>query len=258
MQHIDDRVLLASDNNGLWLSNQSLRQWTQIGGDLPGNKLNALLVQEDMVFVSVYRKGIFVSSDKGENWRSLNADLPELKVQAILAIGDTIFAGTDQGIFYRQFEAKKWVSVVQGPQILSLQSWNGKILAGSSQGALLSGDNGLTWEWIHQEGAIHYTEVIEGKIVLLYVHGDVFVSDDEGQSWTEAIYEPRKDSYSYDVVQQGAYMILSNNYGIHRSIDGGKNWALIYPTEKMAFFEFLKRGDLILGGTRHWDEFRGR
>ena len=84
------------------------------------------------------------------------------------------------------------------------------------------------------------------------------LSYDQGESWTKADYSPQKNSYAYDITSVGSEMILSNNYGIHHSLDQGRSWRLIYPMEDMAFFEFLTVGDRIYGGTRRWDEYRGR
>ena len=84
------------------------------------------------------------------------------------------------------------------------------------------------------------------------------LSHDQGQSWVKADYGPQKNSYAYDVTAIGSEMILSNNYGIHLSLDQGHSWRLIYPMEDMAFFEFLTIGDRMYGGTRRWDEYRGR
>ena len=42
------------------------------------------------------------------------------------------------------------------------------------------------------------------------------------------------------------------------SPDQGKTWQLIYPIETIGFFDFLVKDGVIYGGTRVWDEYRGR
>jgi hypothetical protein len=102
-----------------------------------------------------------------------------------------------------------------------------------------------------------YTSCGEKDRRVVYKRGPVFFGR-LGKNWISSSYQPRQDSYIYELVKAGNYLIMSNNYGIHRSSDHGQSWKLIYTTESMVFFDFLVVGQDIYGGTRTWDEYRGR
>jgi len=253
-----EEIVLASDNKGIYISGNQRSSWRSIADELPNPKINALAVQGEIIYAGVYRQGIYWSNDEGENWESLNFDLPNLNIQSILFFEQKLFVGTDQGIFYRESEQKNWIGTQLKAQVLSMYAYEGKLIAGSSQGTALSLDGGENWKWIRQEGAVHYTHNIGERIIELALNGDLVYSDDWGESWQNTNYEPRYGSYIYEITRVKDYQLFSNNYGLHRSKDAGKNWNLIFKTENLAFFDLIMIGDELYGGTRSWDEFRAR
>lgn len=253
-----NEIVLASDNKGLFLSSKNKTHWSSIGASLPNEKIIALHLSDETIYVGVYRAGIFQSTDEGVSWQALSDNLPNQNIQAILSFEHTLFVGTDVGIFRRSSDEESWQSVFSNAQVLSIYAFDGKLVAGTSQGTLISRDKGGTWEWIHKEGAVHYTHNVGKRIIELHLTGDLYFSDDWGENWFEQFYQPRNRSYIYEIVEVGNYLVMSNNYGIHRSPNKGFSWELIYPTEAMGFFDFLVVGDTIYGGTREWDEYRKR
>ncbi|MEM9933519.1 MAG: hypothetical protein AAF824_07895 [Bacteroidota bacterium] len=253
-----EEIVIATNNKGLWISRDQFNRWQQIGTELPSLKVNALHIDGDNVYVGVFRKGIYHSPDEGASWQSLNYDLPTLSIQAIYEYEGYLFVGTDIGIYRSKKGSSHWEAVHTGPQVLSMYGYNGKLVAGSSQGTLLSENGGKSWRWIRQEGAVHYTHNIGRRVYELVLNGDLIYSDDWGKTWQETFYQPREGSYVYEIVQVGDSLLLSNNYGVHRSADNGLSWNLIYPTEKMVFFDFLVINGTLYGGTRTWDEYRKR
>lgn len=253
-----EEIVMATDNKGVFLSRGKRTSWQAIGTELPGQKINALCVAGEVIYVGVYKQGIYQSVDEGASWESLNYELPNLTVQSIARIEDRLFVGTDDGIFIKAEEESRWVATSVTTQVLSIYMRETYIVAGTSQGTVISEDGGSTWKWIRQKGAVHYTHPIGNRIHELVLNGDLVYSDDWGQSWKETDYGPRAGSYIYEIVAVGEFELLSNNYGIHRSSDKGNTWKLIYLTEEMGFFDLLVIGDTVYGGTREWDEFRKR
>lgn len=257
LKDFGNEILIATDNNGLFITTENQSNSLHISADLPDQKINALHVFGNQIYIGVYRQGIFLTENNGKNWTNLNKDLPNLRVQGILKNGDDLIVGTDIGI-YKSTKGGAWETTFSDHQIVSLNKANGKIIAGASQGTILSNDEGNTWEWIHQDGAAHSTEIINEEIIIMNVSGDFFRSKDWGKTWDNIFYRLRGQSYIYDVVQSGTSRIFSNNYGIHRSENGGTNWNLIYPREDLAFFDLLIKDNIIYGGTRTWNEWRRR
>ena len=258
IEKMNDEIVMATDNKGLFKSSEKRTKWTPITANLPGKKINALHIFDQSIYVGVYQKGIFVSTDNGNSWISLNYDLPNLNVQAIWKMGARLFVGTDEGIFEFLENQESWKSLGITAQILSIYDYKEKLVLGTSLGTAYSPDKGASWEWIRKKGAVHYTHNIKDRIVELGLNGDLFFSNDWGANWVESTYAPREWSYIYELVEANGYYIMSNNYGIHRSSNSGKTWDHIYKTESIAIFDFLVIGKEIYGGTRAWDEYRKR
>lgn len=258
MEQYENEIIIASDNMGLFLSTDNIQTWNQIGDKLPNPKINALFVNHNDIYVGVFRKGIFKSSDQGKNWTSLNHDLKDLNIQSIWQYENTLLIGTDIGIFHLDKSNNKWIPTNISTQVLSIYDYDDMLVAGTSQGTVLSKDKGKNWKWIRKEGAVHYTHNIGKTIFEFVLNGDLYYSDDWGSNWTASPYYPRAGSYIYELIQVDKYFLMSNNYGIHRSADRGKTWQLVYPIETIGFFDFLVKDGVIYGGTRIWDEFRGR
>ncbi len=215
-------------------------------------------VSNHEIYVGLYRQGVYVSKTNGEDWLSLNEGLPNLSVQGILKVKDELIVATDIGIFKTQDGLKNWKGKFSGAQILSLNEFDGKIIAGTSSGILLSTDGGENWKYIHHEGSIHYTSIVDGKVFAMYISGDVFMSDNWGITWTNFSYTPRQQSYVYELTRVGNYLVMSNNYGVFRSIDYGENWEHIYKEERILFFDFIVFDNIIYGGTRAAMENRNK
>ncbi|WP_306643934.1 hypothetical protein [Sanyastnella coralliicola] len=251
-------LVLASDNMGVFISSQNKSTWKAIGNNLPNQKINALTVVGDEIYVGVYQSGIFRTTDDGQTWEALNFDLPNLNVLSILQIDQQLIAGTDAGIYTLDAHTESWKRTNAQSQTLSLYEFDNILIAGTSQGTLISTNGGMHWEWIRQEGSVHYTHNIGKRIVELALNGDLVYSDDWGASWTKTQYEPRASAYVYEIIECGDFQLLSNNYGIHRSTDYGATWELIFKTESMVFLDLIPIENEIYGGTRIWDEFRNR
>lgn len=258
LEKIGDEIIIATDNAALFISAENVSKWTQIGIDLPGRKINSLHIADEIIYAGVFKKGIFRSSDKGRSWQSLNYNLQNLSVQSIWVYDNELYAGTDIGISKYNPVLNSWQSLSIQAQVLSIYDFDNRLIAGTSKGTALSTDKGESWNWIRKEGAVHYTHNIGKRIAELSINGDLHFSDTWGKDWTAVQYAPREWSYIYEIITINDFYLLSNNYGIHRSIDEGKTWELIYQTEQMGFFDLLVKGNQIYGGTRVWDEFRKR
>jgi len=164
-----------------FLSDEKWQEWKQIGGSLPDVKITALHIADSEIYVGVYRKGIYTSNNNGESWAALNGDLANLNVRAILKSKGNLLAATDAGIFKNALGQHNWKHVFSGCQIICLNQSQDKIVAGGVLGVLLSADEGEHWNWIHQAGAAHDTALINDKIVVMNISGDLFISDDWGK-----------------------------------------------------------------------------
>lgn len=179
----DNELVLATDNQGVFITENNKSKWKYIGQGLPTPKINALQIAGNDIYLGLYSQGIFKSSNNGNSWQSLNEGLPNLGVQAILKLNGNLIVGTDIGIFKTQNGLKGWIQKLSNSQILSLNEFKGKIIAGTSTGVLLSIDQGETWKPIHTKGAIHNTAFVNNTIYAMYMSGEVFMSNDLGNTY---------------------------------------------------------------------------
>ncbi|MEQ6118312.1 hypothetical protein [Reichenbachiella sp. MALMAid0571] len=255
IQKLENEIIVATDNMGLFISEHNLTDWYQVSNSLPDEKINALYLSGNTIFVGVYNQGIFESNDRGVTWNSLNYDLTNLRVRAIVKLNHQLFVGTDDGIFKFNHEQKTWSHLFKSVQANSFNVYKGNIVAGTNFGVLLSSQSGEKWNWIHELGAVNNTAILDGKIAIMYFSGDVYMSNEWG-SWFKLNYSPRELSYVYEMEQVDNSIIMSNNYGIHQSFDDGKSWKHILKTEDMAFMDFIVIENTIYGGTKSWNESR--
>ncbi len=253
------QLLAATDNHGLFLSDERREKWHPIGRGLPDRKITAVHAAEDTIIAGVFRHGVYVTRNNGETWTSLNDNLPNLNIRAIQSTLDGLLVATDAGIFKRAQDSRSWKPVFTECQIVSLNPGHGKIVAGGVKGVLLSEDQGEHWRWIHRAGAAHTTVLLDRKIVVMNISGDFFTSNDWGQTWHSAEYSPRQGSYVYDTVAVGPHLVASNNYGTHQSSDGGLTWQHLHDTEdRYAFLGLIAIGQTLYGGASPWAERRPR
>lgn len=250
MDQIGSELVIATEGHSLLISEGNMTRWKSIGTLLPHPKISALEVIDKEIFICVFQHGLYSSQDNGLSWINHNQNIPDVKILDILSTQSELLIATDSGIYKSVNGTQEWKQVFSSRQAVSLQQSEDKIIAGTTGGVVLSTNNGETWESIHKKGAIHNTAILDGVIFAMYISGDLFVSDDWGKTWTEAFYSPKTASYVYEVSQSGEYFIMSNNYGVHRSIDRGKTWNLIFGKEDYIFFDFHEINGQFLGGFR--------
>ena len=253
-----DKLVLATDNQGVFIIENNKVSWKNIGQNLPTSKISALHVADDAIYLGLYRQGIYQSNDIGDSWQSLNDGLPNMDVQAILKFGEDLLVGTDIGIFKTAVGQTDWSQKSAGAQVLSINEFDGKMIAGTSQGVLLSEDQGETWSTIHNEGAIHYTAYIDSIMYAFYISGEGYRSTYFGNAWTKLDYLPKEGGYIYELAKVGNTLLMSNNYGLFKSTDGGNIWQNYLPEERFVFFDFLVVDNTVYGITRQADEYRNR
>ncbi len=244
------RLLIATDHAGLYISDAGKQNWSAFGEDFSDQKINALHIEKQTVYMSPYRRGIYRSSDLGDTWQALTYDLPDQRVQAQLRLPNCLLAATDSGIYQLQDGRENWKALFFGEQVISLNREGARLVAGTTAGILLSEDAGATWRWVHQDGALHNTALIDGRIYGMYISGDLYVSADWGENWALAQYGPQQASYVYDLVAVGDHLLMGNNYGVHRSMNGGLNWTLDYSLDSLFFFDFFVLDGVVYGGMR--------
>lgn len=189
-----------------------LAQWVSAGG--PTTKwVSALTVLGDRVFAGS-GEGVFVLAGDSKTWTPANEGLQCVDVRCLATVGSALFAGTD------------W---------LKMAPWLVQTMKGNIGGVFLSRDKGLTWLRANA-GLPAHTDIRSfasiGKTLFVgadvYVDpedeteaaGGIFVSHDEGRSWTDT------GSMSTGFLASAGTSLFADTLlkGFIRSKDGGKTW----------------------------------
>jgi photosystem II stability/assembly factor-like uncharacterized protein len=195
--------------------------------------------------------GIYRSDDAGASWTKLNGIPGTHRRTHIIAEdprrSETIFAGTTLGLFKSADDGHTW-------RHLTYQQVNGMVfdpgdpgtvyLATEYAGILKSQDSGETFRPVNIGFTNHNVTQITGRGKQLFasspyegLYGGVFVSDDDGLTWTlrasERVLRGRNlNSLSAGPARSGVLFAASDE-AVLQSLDNGKTW-LSLPVQPRA------------------------
>jgi hypothetical protein len=215
-----DRTVFAGAPGGVLRSVDGGESWYVAQLPSPPPFVSALVVspnfaRDGTLFAGTWEDGVFRCTDRGSRWASWNFGLLDLNI-VCLAISphfthdETLFAGTDSGIFRSTNGGRAWrevglgsvhllsplptdfapvVSLALSPNYLT----DGILLAGTeTQGLWHSTDRGNHWTRLGAEliaGAVN--GIILGPAfptkpdILIWVDENLFISRNQGQSWSD-------------------------------------------------------------------------
>lgn len=169
--------------------------------------------------------------DNGQTWSpvemGITADEFLFSIDR-LANGNILVSG-QEGIHVIDNNEIIHTEEVQCSDLLSANAGN-QVAFINNQGIyqiIRSVDDGMSWTVTQNElpFASHITQGVSGKIYLATNTTDVYVSDDEGATWTVQDYGIEFNvMYPYD---DQVIMGVAGRY-LHRSEDGGDTWSIIY------------------------------
>ena len=116
-------------------------------------KVNALAINDSVIFAGTDGEGIFESTDNGEHWNSLNEGLQNKFIHTIFINGTTMFAGTEAGASVSTNNGVSWSSIDSGLSDKGVWSFAARqstpgdstIFAGIWSGVYKSTNNGTSW-----------------------------------------------------------------------------------------------------------------
>ncbi|MEM0991973.1 MAG: hypothetical protein AAGI49_03010 [Bacteroidota bacterium] len=250
MAAVNNEIVLATMNDGIYIKKEGAENWQQIGAELPRKQIHRLHIEDEDIYVGIYEEGIFKTIDKGEKWINLTYNLSDLRIQSMTTINGQLLAGTDVGIFKLNEQQKRWKKVYNDVQINSLDVFQGKLIAGHRKGIVLSKDQGETWEWIYENDNTRKAIILDNKIAASHFGVDLSFSDNLGQTWQPAFYLSNSKFSVNNIVQVGKVLLMSTGTGIYRSEDNGVTWILLHELDRMSWLgDFLVSGKVIYLGA---------
>ncbi len=272
----DTKELVASGNNGLWISNDIGKTFEPLA--LSGLQVASLLAHPaapQRVFVGTRGAGILRSDDSGKGFYPVNVGVPRMYVDALAAPYDNadvvLATGVLQsdaygvaatGVILRSADGgRTWTTVVDqipwGYDLSVCPSDPSRVLAAVRRGALESRDAGLTWSPIPLLGTRDVLSIAwsaercDAFWVSVYQQG-VYRVDDDGLTLTG----PLEDGIDFELErfagQLAAHptdpdiLLVATHAGLYRSADGGYHWSAVDAAKGLSIF------DLDASGHRAW------
>ncbi len=193
-------VLAAGGVSGLYLTNNAGQNWQKIG-NLTADLVTANVNNQNLIYVASGNK-IYKTEDQGKNWTQIYVDTTPKNTITLIRVDavnpSLVYAGTSSGT------------------------------------ALMSLDAGASWQQLNffKIGLVGFAKQASGALYFADSRGHLWRSDDSGKIWTDVV-EALKTKLRTGIGQihsiakipgEADGIIMSTQYGLHKSSDGGKTW----------------------------------
>jgi hypothetical protein len=228
----DQYIFAGSDPNGVFRSSDHGVTWTEVNEGLTDTSINCLTTDGTNLFIGTYSGGVFRSSDNGAHWIAVNSGLPVKYIFAIASIGNTIFAGTNGGGLYTSTtKGATWNKggipdaissfLTMGSSIFCSTGFDYPIHGGS---VWRSTNKGSTWTNTSIPNGKAWSLASIGTAVFAGTENGIYMSTDNGDSWTEANAGLSGASAQAFAVNGKTLFAGLDGRGVFKSTDNGSNW----------------------------------
>ena len=238
----DGILYLAHFGQGVYRSSDSTALWEPINNGL--NTLQArsayqLLLSGNELYVAT-TDGIYKSTDGGESWISKSDGIQigpgalYLFTRSIFEDDGTLFTGAWSGIYLSTDGGDSWEATnITGEGIMPgfFINHNGILFAARESinypNGYLSTDGGLTWEPLTSISLPAITFLSEPPDLWAGTIGGVWLSSDDGTSWTNRSEGLSPDPYNTSIIRVNGTLVTSVKFGgsgIYSSTNDGLLW----------------------------------
>lgn len=224
-------IYAGSSASGFLYSNDRGLTWKQSNRHFSNVSVYSLLIRNNNLF-SGTGNGVYHSSDNGESWYQVNKSLQNTFVQAMAGNSNYIFAGTKDGVFRSPDSGKSWMRINTGLMNVDIHALIVKgdnIFAGNNLGVFLAANNSREWKQVTSSisSALKVQSLAsDGSAIYAGTQeqGEVYVSDDNGTSWTK-ISSGLPVSSILALGASGSVLYAgTQGNGLYISHDSGQSW----------------------------------
>jgi len=219
----DPKTLYASVVNdkefgGVFVSHSAGKQWEQWSTGLDGSDVYDLAQASNGTLLAGTNQGIYRLMPDGREWQPANVVLhektfPPPKPRRIRG-----------KLVYPKPKSPMWLASELTAKVNSLSTGDAKWFAATSSGLYSSLDAGNSWTGGEIEGERNFVDVTrKGKTVLAVTSAHLFVSTDDGATWTLKSIPPYVTRINSATIA-GRTWWLATREGALRSTDGGQSW----------------------------------
>ncbi len=224
-------------------------QWEKVGPRYVGSVLSIATRGGD-VFAGM-GKGVYVSRDTGRTWDQ--SGLANTAVNVIILTAGRILAGTDSGLFISMDDGATWLDGgLAGKSISALCCHDTFLVAGAYfDGIYISSDSGSSWKKTAFAGVAGHIVSFENGLYVTSPAGDLFMSTDNGKSWTTITSRVSSEGAG-PLFTNGSAIYVGTFGGVYKSTDLGTTWSATSNSWTYGYiFALTEFGDNLLAGTNH-------
>ena len=267
-------VLFAgTEGAGVFRSTDRGNSWTPLNTGLlyePGEGFTGVtaFAQKGETLYAGTRDTLYASTDSGNRWHRVpHFRIPE-SISGIVVIGDRIYVGTlNTGVWYSDDDGDSWLQVNDGfgPRLIrELSSIGTTLVAGVGDRVFRKRDNADELTAVHDDFVLQQIDAFAAMEHLLYVGGSVrnggglFVSNDEGDSWTRIVVKEMRHTITALAVFGATLYAGTHGSGVFRSDDKGNSWTAVNAglTNRTVSTLLAVNEDTVFVGTSGGGVFR--
>lgn len=267
--NVDGILYLAHLGDGVYRSTDSTASWQLISNGLNTDEARAayqILITGNDFYVAT-TDGIYKSTDSGENWvrKSNGIDLSPgawyLFTQSIFEDNGTLFTGAGSGIYRSTDGAENWEATnIMGEGIRPgfFINHSGILFAARESinypNGYYSTDGGESWDPLTSISLPTITFLSEPPVLWSGTIGGVWLSTDDGTSWTSRSEGLSPDPYNTSIIRVNGTLMTAVKFGgsaIFRSTNDGVYWEDI--SDGLPFLHSVEKliayGNYIIAAT---------
>jgi hypothetical protein len=237
--------------SGIWELEYVGNAFGDAGGVVSGRFITGIFNCPSGIYATLSEEGGLFRRIPGTNqWQPIDENLPEKVIIDLAETSNgTLVAAGREGIFTSNDAGVHWTQVLKTPFASSLLADGPLVLCYGPAGIFRSDDAGQHWTLVLADNKRGYRLVQDGGQYLAISlggtpRGHLLLSTDKGLHWSalEDIQwpggackqpatagNPRSADDINDMTVHGGVWYISNQSGISRSDDQGKNWQLVCP-----------------------------
>ncbi|MNU83695.1 BNR/Asp-box repeat protein [compost metagenome] len=262
--------LISDDHNKVY-KYQSNGNWNDISPTVTYDFFSSLASKHDSVFLSVEYNTesfpndspfILFSPDNGVSWSNLINPVPfaEDDPYQIYFEDGKLYARENEKMSYTSNLGASWTNINLTPPLCN--GFNGFIVYNStpyatacSNGQVIKLNNNQNWVQSSTTG-LPYVEPsgfasCDGALFIKMGNNGMYVSFDNGNTWSHANNGLPANQYIYDFVNRGSELYIASTSGIFGTHDFGQNWfSMNHGLKNLNIWSVEIQGDTLFAGTR--------
>ncbi|HMV46210.1 MAG TPA: Ig-like domain-containing protein, partial [Blastocatellia bacterium] len=220
----------TTSDNGVYCSTNNGGSWQKRDNGLSADiEINSLAAYKS-TFVAGTRNNTYLSTNAGQSWNIVNTGITAREINTLAALGQNLFAGTNTNGVYRSVnQGQSWISTtLTSSSIVTLSAAGSTLYAAIPNGLMVSRDGGVTWapDTSRLPSDLRAL-VVNGNAWFAACSGQIYRSDNQGQSWTLKFQAPGLSTIFNSIVLRNGSLIAgaSGTTSVNksfRSLDGDK------------------------------------